>query len=79
VTFAPTTEGDFTSDISITDNAHGSPQTVALSGTGVAQPPPCIPQGGFALVPVDPIVALPLAAIIPSAATQLDGGHAIES
>jgi hypothetical protein len=47
VTFAPTTEGDFTSNISITDNAKGSPQTVALSGTGVAQPPPgCTPVGG---------------------------------
>ena len=40
VTFAPTTEGDFTSNVSITDNAKGSPQMVALSGTGVAQPPP---------------------------------------
>jgi hypothetical protein len=46
VTFAPTTEGDFTSNVSITDNAQGSPQTVALSGTGVAQPPPCTPVGG---------------------------------
>jgi hypothetical protein len=53
VTFAPTTEGDFTSNVSITDNAKGSPQTVALSGTGVAPPPPpppppppgCTPQG----------------------------------
>ena len=46
VTFAPTTDGDFTSNVSITDNAKGSPQTVALSGTGVGQPPPCTPQGG---------------------------------
>src|ERR1700738_1938691 len=46
-TFAPTTEGDFTSNVSITDNAKGSPQRVALSGTGVAQPPPgCTPVGG---------------------------------
>ena len=45
VTFDPTTEGDFTSNLSITDNATGSPQTVALSGTGVAQPPPCTPIG----------------------------------
>jgi hypothetical protein len=41
VTFDPTTEGDFTNNLSITDNAKGSPQTVALSGTGVGQPPAC--------------------------------------
>jgi uncharacterized Zn-binding protein involved in type VI secretion len=48
VTFAPTTEGDFTSNLSITDNAKGSPQRVTLSGTGVAPPPPgCVSQGGM--------------------------------
>jgi hypothetical protein len=47
VTFAPTTAGDFTSDVSITDNAKDSPQKVRLSGTGVAPPPPsCVPEGG---------------------------------
>jgi len=45
VTFDPTAEGDFASSLSITDNAKDSPQTVALSGTGVGQPPPCRPQG----------------------------------
>ena len=46
VTFAPTAEGDFTSNVSITDNAKGSPQTVALTGTGVPPPPPiCTPKG----------------------------------
>ncbi len=45
VTFDPTTEGDFTSNLSITDNAEGSPQTAALSGTGVGQPA-CTPIGG---------------------------------
>src|SRR6202022_4538129 len=43
VTFAPTTVGDFSSNLSITDNANGSPQAVALSGIGVAPPPPCVP------------------------------------
>ena len=48
VTFDPATEGDFTSNFSITDNAKGSPQMVALSGTGVAQPPPrCTHVGGL--------------------------------
>ncbi len=51
VTFAPTTEGDFTGSLTITDNANGSPQTVTLSGTGVAQPPPCIPVGGACFGP----------------------------
>jgi hypothetical protein len=46
VTFAPTTAGDFTSNVSITDNAKGSPQTVALTGTGVTPPPRCTRVGG---------------------------------
>src|SRR4029077_1126888 len=45
VTFAPDTESDFTSNLSITDNAKGSPQTVTLTGIGVAPPSPCTPQG----------------------------------
>ena len=45
VAFDPTAEGDFASNVSITDNAEDSPQTVALSGTGVGQPPPCTPVG----------------------------------
>jgi hypothetical protein len=45
VTFGPATEGNFTNNLSVTDNAKDSPQTVALSGTGVGQPPPCRPQG----------------------------------
>jgi hypothetical protein len=45
VTFDPTAEGDFTSDLGITDNAKSSPQMVALSGTGLGEPPPCRPQG----------------------------------
>lgn len=55
VTFAPTTGSAFTSNISITDNAKGSPHTVALSGTGVTPPPPrCIPQGGSCFGPSGP-------------------------
>jgi hypothetical protein len=45
VTFAPTAEGDFTGNLSITDNAKDSPQSVALSGTGVAPPLACAPVG----------------------------------
>jgi len=36
VTFTPTTSGARSASVSITDNAPGSPQTVALSGTGIA-------------------------------------------
>jgi hypothetical protein len=36
VTFRPTATGTRTASVSITDNASGSPQTVALSGTAVA-------------------------------------------
>jgi hypothetical protein len=39
VTFAPTQLGPRTASVAITDNAAGSPQTVALSGTGVASGP----------------------------------------
>jgi hypothetical protein len=37
VTFTPTQLGALADTLSFTDNASGSPQTVALSGTGVAQ------------------------------------------
>ena len=39
VTFTPTTAGPLTGTISVTDNASGSPQTVNLTGTGVAASP----------------------------------------
>jgi Putative Ig domain/Abnormal spindle-like microcephaly-assoc'd, ASPM-SPD-2-Hydin len=44
VTFTPSASGSLNGTVSVTDNAPGSPQTVALSGTGVAST--CIPQGG---------------------------------
>jgi len=36
VTFTPTAKGTRTANVSITDNAAGSPQTVSLTGTGIA-------------------------------------------
>ncbi len=39
VTFKPTVAGALTASVSIGDNAYGSPQTVALSGTGAAAAP----------------------------------------
>ena len=50
VSFAPSATGEFSSKVSITDNAKGSPHTVALSGTGIDAPPPppppaCTPIG----------------------------------
>src|SRR6267143_517651 len=39
VTFKPTAAGSRVASVTITDNAAGSTQTVALSGTGVATPP----------------------------------------
>jgi RHS repeat-associated protein len=38
VTFTPTSIASFSASISIDDNASGSPQTVALTGTGTAPP-----------------------------------------
>jgi hypothetical protein len=45
VTFTPDNAGSLNGTLSCADNAADSPQTVALSGTGVAQQP-CIPEGG---------------------------------
>lgn len=57
VSFTPPGAGTFAGAIGIYDNAAGSPQTIALSGTGVvfttgpqppvALPPPAIPQPGL--------------------------------
>jgi len=43
VTFTPTATGNLSASISITDNARGSPQTLALSGTGTASSPAATP------------------------------------
>lgn len=40
VTFTPTATGSRSANVTITDNASGSPQSVALSGTGVLGMPP---------------------------------------
>jgi trimeric autotransporter adhesin len=40
VTFTPASAASFTASVSVADNATGSPQMAALSGTGVAPPPP---------------------------------------
>jgi hypothetical protein len=44
VTFAPTALGSRTASLSISDNASGSPQTVSLTGTGIA---PATPPGNY--------------------------------
>jgi hypothetical protein len=46
VTFTPTATGARTGSLSVTDNATGSPQTVALAGTGVATMSIGPPSGG---------------------------------
>jgi len=52
VTFSPSTEGTLNGTLAVTDNAVGSPQTVALTGTCVG--PGCIPQGGACFGPGRP-------------------------
>lgn len=42
VTFTPTSNGAKSANVSVTDNASGSPQTVGLTGTGVAAPTPLV-------------------------------------
>ena len=51
VTFTPGTTGSLNGTLGCADSAADSPQTVTLSGTGVDQPPPCIPQGGACFGP----------------------------
>jgi hypothetical protein len=51
VTFKPSALGTRTTALLIYDNAAGSPQTVALTGTGA---PTCIPQGGACFGPSHP-------------------------
>jgi hypothetical protein len=52
VTFAPSASGSLNGTVSVTDNAPGSPQTVALTGTGVTST--CIPIGGSCFGPSHP-------------------------
>jgi hypothetical protein len=63
VTFKPTATGTWTGTVSIWDNAAGSPQSVALSGTGVVftsgPHPPIVPQPPLEPVPGKPIPGLP--------------------
>jgi hypothetical protein len=49
VTFSPSTAGTLNGTLAVTDNAAGSPQTVALTGTCVG--PGCIPAGGACFGP----------------------------
>ncbi len=49
VTFSPSTEGTLNGTLAVTDNAAGSPQKVALSGTCIG--PGCIPVGGACFGP----------------------------
>jgi len=53
VTFAPTTPGNDTATVAISDNATGSPQGITLSGTGVVPPD----YGVSASTPTQSVVA----------------------
>jgi hypothetical protein len=78
VTFTPTATGTRTGTVTITDNAPGSPQTVSLSGTGVAaattttiSAPPII-YGANGLVTVS--VASSFGTVTGSVTLSVDGG-----
>lgn len=74
VKFKPTALGTRSAALSIADNAVGSPQKVALRGTGVA--PSCIPIGELVSAPVHSVVALPRFPIIRFAVARLVLGFA---
>ena len=59
VTFTPSAEGVLSASLSIADNASGSPQSVALSGTGVVGMPPT-GSDPYAQPPADNILQEPL-------------------
>jgi hypothetical protein len=64
VTFKPTAAGTRTSTLTVWDNASGSPQTVALSGTGLVftvgpHPPVLPPRPPSQPVPGQPVPVLP--------------------
>ncbi len=50
ITFTPTAVGEFTGDVTITDDAEDSPQTIDLSGTGV---PEGTPDVGLSTTEID--------------------------
>jgi hypothetical protein len=49
VKFTPTTTGTRSANVSIVDDASGSPQSISLIGTGT-QPPPLTPAGTYPIV-----------------------------
>ena len=59
VTFTPSAEGSRSASLTITDNASGSPQSVALSGTGVVGMPPT-GSDPYAQSPADNTQQVPL-------------------
>ena len=76
VAFKPTVTGSRTASLALTDNAAGSPQTVALGGTGVAAPAAfttyLAPYGsGFQTIPSANSALLPLRAYNPTGAAQI--------
>ena len=76
VTFAPAATGSLTASLAITDNASGSPQTVALSGTGSTSAPTTFttylgPYGSGVQTINGASVVLPLWAYNPSGASQI--------
>ncbi len=76
LSFDPTATGARGATVSITDNAPGSPQTVALSGTGTASPSTftgyLAPYGGSYQTFNGPSVVLPLRLYTPLGATQVN-------
>jgi len=59
VTFTPTADGSRSAVLTVTDNASGSPQSVALSGTGVVGMPPT-GSDPYAQPPADNAQQVPL-------------------
>ena len=59
VTFTPAASGSFTASVSVADNASGSPQTVALSGTGASPGVSLSPSSlAFGSIPIKSVSSL---------------------
>ena len=73
VTFTPASVGSSVATLSVTDSASNSPQTLALSGTGVALPPSISKSFGASSIPLNGSTSLGFTVSNPNSASSLTG------